>query len=147
MKLNECIYFLTTRLSRELKKVFDKNLSKFGLTSAMWCTLMVIIENPEVNQKDISNILCIETPTVTRILDNLEKRGFIMRIPHESDRRSFKVKLTEKGENLKHEIINYGECFMSWVKRDLSTDEKKSLNNLLNKLYISVKKDSNICSP
>ena len=142
MRLSECIYFLTTRLSRELRKVFDKKLDKFGLTSAMWCTLMVIIENPGVNQKDISDILCIETPTVTRILDNLEKRGYILRVSHEYDRRSFKVKLTKKGEELKEEISYYGECFMSWVKRDLSEEEKVIIKNLLNKLYESVKKES-----
>jgi DNA-binding MarR family transcriptional regulator len=70
MRLEECIYFLTTRLSRELKKIFDRKLEAFGLTSAMWCVLMVIVEHDDITQKDISDILSIETPTVTRILDS-----------------------------------------------------------------------------
>ena len=139
MKLNECIYFLTTRLSRELKKVFDRKLDKLGLTAAMWCTLMVIIENEKINQKEISEYLSIETPTVTKILDNLAKRDFIMRVADKSDRRSFNVVLTDKGKAMKEELINVGECFMATVKKDLTDDEKKLIKNLLNKLYFSVK--------
>ncbi len=141
MKLNECIYFLTTRLSRELKKSFDKNLEHLGLTSAMWCVLMVIIEQGEITQKEISECLSIETPTVTKILDNLSKRDYILRLPHKTDRRAFKVSLTEKGKKVKDEIINSGECFMKFVKRDLDEFEKEAIKNLLTKIYISVKGD------
>jgi MarR family transcriptional regulator for hemolysin len=139
MKLNECIYFLTTRLSRELKKVFDRKLERLGLTSAMWCVLMVIVENKEINQKEISEYLSIETPTVTKILDNLAKRDYIQRLPDESDRRAFKVVLTQKGNEVKEELTTLGECFMATVKRDLTEEEKEIVKKLLNKLYLSVK--------
>jgi methionyl-tRNA formyltransferase len=57
-------------------------------------------------------------------LDNLEKRDFIKRIPHETDRRSFKVHLTDKAKELKSKLAETGECFMDWVKRELDENEK-----------------------
>ncbi len=139
MKLNECVYFLTTRLSRELKKIFDKRLEKLSLTASMWCVLMAIMENGEITQKELSVILSIEGPTTTKIIDNLEKRGFIKRVPHETDRRAYKIKLTDKGIKIKEEIFKYGDCFMKDVKSNLTEEEKKQLHILLNKIYDNIK--------
>ncbi len=139
MKLNQCIYFLTTRLSRELKKLFDKKLESLSLTSSMWCVLMAIIENGEITQKELSVILSIEGPTTTKIIDNLEKRGFITRVPHETDRRAYKISLTEKGKNIQKEIFKYGDCFMKEVKSNLTEKEKEQLHYLLNKIYDNIK--------
>ncbi len=138
LKLNDCIYFLTTRLSRELKKVFDKKLEKYQLTSAMWCVLMAVFENESLTQKELSDILCIETPTVTKIIDNLEKKGLIIRAPYEGDRRAYRIKSTDKAKEIKDDIFNVGNDFMQWVKRDLSPEEKDSVKHLLDKLYQSL---------
>ena len=138
MKLNDCIYFLTTRLSRELKKAFDKKLEEYQLTSAMWCALMAVFENESLTQKELSDILCIETPTVTKIIDNLEKKGLILRAPYEGDRRAYRIQSTDKAKNIKDDIFNVGSDFMQWVKRDLSSDEKDSVKQLLDKLYQSL---------
>ncbi len=139
MKLNECVYFLTTRLSRELKKLFDKRLEELSLTSSMWCVLMAVIENGEITQKELSDILSIEGPTTTKIIDNLEKRGFIKRVPHETDRRAYKISLTEKGKAIEKDIFKYGDCFMKDVKSSLTDKEKKELHKLLNKIYNNIK--------
>ena len=139
MKLNECIYFLTTRLSRELKKLFDKKLESLSITSSMWCVLMAIIENKEITQKELSSILSIEGPTTTKIIDNLEKRGFIRRVTHETDRRSYKISLTNKGKEIKKEVLKLGDCFMKEVKSSLTEEEKKQLHYLLNKVYKNLK--------
>ena len=140
MKLNDCIYFLTTRLSRELRKQFDDYLSKIDLTASGWCVLMCIIEhNESITQKEIADILALETPTVTRILDILQKKGFINRIPHPQDRRCFIIKLTEKGKSMKNEIFLYGECFMKSVANFITESEFKLFKDILEKLYHNIK--------
>ena len=146
MKLNDCIYFLTTRLSRELKKQFDEYLSEINLTASGWCVLMVIIENNEsITQREIANILCLETPTVTRILDILQKNGFIERMSHPEDRRCFIIKLTKKGKDLKEKLYSYGECFMKGVTSFLSENEVNFFKDTLNKIYEKIKSEKIIC--
>ena len=146
MKLNDCIYFLTTRLSRELRKQFDEYLSDINLTASGWCVLMVIIENKEsITQREIANILCLETPTVTRILDILQKNGFIERISHPEDRRCFIIKLTKKGKELKEKLYIYGECFMKGVTSCLTDEEIVIFKETLNKIYNKIKSDKIIC--
>ncbi len=146
MKLNDCIYFLTTRLSRELRKQFDEYLQEIGLTASGWCVMMCVIENNEnITQREIAEILCLETPTVTRILDILQKNGFIDRIPHPEDRRCFIIKLTNKGIQIKDKILSYGECFMSGVTSKMENEEIKLFKNILNKIYLKIKKEGVIC--
>ncbi len=146
MKLTDCIYFLTTRLSRELRKQFDEYLSEINLTASGWCVLLCVIENNEkITQREIANILSLETPTVTRILDILQKNGFIDRIPHPEDRRCFIIKLTEKGKNIKKELYNYGECFMNSVTSLLTEEELKNFKNILNRMYSQIKTHGIIC--
>ncbi len=146
MKLNDCIYFLTTRLSRELKKQFDEYLSEINLTASGWCVLLCVIENNEkITQREIADILCLETPTVTRILDNLQKNGFIERIPHPDDRRCFIIKLTEKGKNIEEKLYSYGECFMKGVSSLFSEDDLKKFKENLNNIYINIKSKGIVC--
>ncbi len=140
MKLEDCIYFLTTRLSRELRKKFDEFLTDIDITASGWCVLMTIIENNEnITQREIAEILSLETPTVTRILDLLQKKGFIKREPHPEDRRCFIVKLTEKGRKITNDIIRYGECFMSCVTNLLNENDLKLFKEILKKLYFDIK--------
>ncbi len=147
MKLNDCIYFLTTRLSRELKKQFDEYLSEIDLTASGWCVLLCVIENNErITQREIADILCLETPTVTRILDNLQKNGFVERIPHPDDRRCFIIKLTKKGKDIKEKLYSYGECFMKGVSSLLSKDELEKFKENLNNIYNNIKSKGIVCS-
>ncbi len=147
MKLNDCIYFLTTRLSRELKKQFDEYLSEIDLTASGWCVLLCVIENNErITQREIADILCLETPTVTRILDNLQKNGFVERIPHPDDRRCFIIKLTKKGKDIKEKLYSYGECFMKGVSSLLSKDELDKFKENLNNIYNNIKSKGIVCS-
>jgi len=131
LKLKDCIYFLSARLSRKLKKDFDKKLEPFGLTASCWCVLMVLFENGSLTQKEIADILFVETPTITKMLDNLSKRGFVVRTPHANDRRAFTIQLTKKALSMKNKILTIGDNFMCSVKSNISDSDMNSVKTLL----------------
>jgi MarR family transcriptional regulator for hemolysin len=131
MKLHDCTYFLANRLTRSLKRAFDDRLAPHGLTAATWCAMMALAENGPLTQKQLSEILALENPTVTRTIDRLVDKGFVVRQPVPRDRRYYAVSLTEKGEEIQQRINEVGQCFMGWVTRDLAEEELQLFKKLL----------------
>ncbi len=131
MKLHDCTYFLANRLTRSLKRAFDNRLAPHGLTAATWCVMMALAENGPLTQKQLSETLALENPTVTRTIDRLVDKGFVVRQPVLRDRRYYTISLTEKGKKIQRQINEVGQCFMGWVTRDLEKEELQLFKKLL----------------
>ena len=83
-------------------------------------------------------------PTVTGILNNLEKNGWVRRIQNANDARSKLIKLTDKALNEKKIFIELGENLEKKFLAGLNDDEQKQLNDLLNKLLKNIKENPNV---
>ncbi len=57
-----------------------------------------------INQRDLAEKLELETPTLVRILDAMEKQGLLQRRVAGSDRRAKEIFLTESGRDLGREV-------------------------------------------
>jgi len=97
-------------------------------------TLHYVAENGATNMKAIANFLHITPPSATSIINYLVKRGFIVRVGDEIDRRAIKLRLTKAGGKL---LKNSFARMMGIVKNNinkLSEPEKKIFLSILNKI-------------
>lgn len=62
--------------------------------------LQLVRENPETSPAKLARALDITSPGVKMWLDRLESRQLLQRLPHDSDRRSHRLKLTREGTQL-----------------------------------------------
>jgi len=69
-----------------------------ALTLPQMHTLEILGQHPAMRMKELAAKMGVTTGTLTVTVDRLEKRGLVSRVPNESDRRSFLVTLTEKGQ-------------------------------------------------
>src|SRR5262245_58110 len=92
------------RVSRQWRYLVDARLKTFGLTEATWRPLRHVarFEAPP-RQKDLAESLGIEGPSLVRLLDALERDGFIVR-RGTTDRRTKAIHLTPRGEKLGRKI-------------------------------------------
>ena len=67
-------------------------------------TILALQERGRCHFSDICRDLRVSAPTVTGIIDRLEKKGFAQRIPDTHDRRATNVVLTKKGSAVAKEI-------------------------------------------
>jgi MarR family transcriptional regulator for hemolysin len=81
--------------SRKMQTAFDSLLRQRGLTLARARALVQISRNPGINQSELAKILAIESPTMVRLLDGMEKQGLIRRGASAGDRRAKQLSLTE----------------------------------------------------
>lgn len=92
---------LVARLSRRLRQAVDAEMRLIGLTEATWRPLIYLRSLGDgVRQKELATAMSIEGPSLVRLLDSLERRGFIERREDENDRRARGLYLTRAGRDL-----------------------------------------------
>ncbi|MGH9916066.1 MAG: MarR family winged helix-turn-helix transcriptional regulator [Pyrinomonadaceae bacterium] len=87
-----------------MRTLFDARVKQRGLTFARARTMMLLDRMEILSQKDLAEELEIETPTMVRLLDGLEKQGFIERRSVEGDRRAKQIVMTPLGAELASEV-------------------------------------------
>ena len=76
------------------------NSLKTKLTILEIHTIEALGRRPSIKMRDLAEIMEISTPSVTAVVDKLEKKGFARRQTTPSDRRVFLIELTPKGLEL-----------------------------------------------
>lgn len=99
-KATECAMNLV-RTADLLLKFISQLLKQFDLTpaSALVVSMLADSESP-LSPNEIADRLIISRATVTGLIDSLERREYVRRLPHLTDRRMLLVELTEKGKQV-----------------------------------------------
>ncbi|HZF32624.1 MAG TPA: MarR family transcriptional regulator [Candidatus Angelobacter sp.] len=92
------------QVARRWRALVDARLKEFGLTEATWRPLLRLSKfATPPRQTDLAESLSIEGPSLVRLLDTLERDGYILRCA-DSDRRTKTIRLTPRGETLQRKI-------------------------------------------
>ena len=109
-------------------------LAKLGITHGHFITLLYISENEGVTQAQLAEIHRKDRNIVSRNIDVLEEKGFVIRKRGIVDRRSFTIHLTDLG----HSVISTHKNLIKESEREvlsnLSKDEIAIFYSLLTKL-------------
>lgn len=106
-----------------------------GLTPIDLHILAFIEPRPDVILKEIRDYLDVPNSTLTGIIDRLEKKGLIERTLSGRDRRSFGLKLTQKGAELRKEQYLVRQQSASRMLQALDTDEERAaFTGMMNKI-------------
>ncbi|HMW64925.1 MAG TPA: MarR family transcriptional regulator [Accumulibacter sp.] len=130
--------FLLTESARLLRKLVDRRLQPLGLTRAQWAVLAILSQQEGLSQSQISARLEIEKSTVGRLIDQVEKSGWIERRPIAGDRRVWGIHLTEQARHLLVEVetvILRSRCEMLY---GLSPEQQEHLCELLQTIKSSL---------
>ncbi|THV25698.1 MarR family winged helix-turn-helix transcriptional regulator [Peteryoungia ipomoeae] len=95
---NEQLFDEMSAFNRKLRAFFDAAVREEGLTLARARALFAIARRGPLTQKELAEELEIETPTLVRVLDGLEKQNLILRTEDATDRRAKRIAMTAAGE-------------------------------------------------
>ena len=138
IEINKEFFDVIMRLKRQSHgniKLKDLYAGEFmALTAIYKLRMKECNDSIGVKTSDISNCLFMKKPTTSKMLYNLEDKGYINRLSDKKDRRRTYIDLTKKGTDLleKHhkEMVDYTNLVIS----KLGEEDTKTLVNLLNKL-------------
>lgn len=119
----------------------NKKFERFGLTGSQTFTLVSLFKarekNEKLNQKDLERILDISNPTVTGILNRLEAKNLIKRVPCKHDARIKYIEVTKKAIELDKEIRKAFEEAEQQLVSSLTSKEIDQFNEYLIKILRS----------
>ena len=127
------VFELLDQVARRLREVQRLTVSQVNLTPPQFQTLRLLWERDSQPFKDLAASLGCTRPTMTGIVDTLQKNGLVSRQRNPDDRRSLLVTLTERGKSLESSTPDleriYSNCCVG-----LSAEEFQELGYLLEKL-------------
>ncbi len=75
------------------------------VTSEQWRILGCLWRRDGQRQQDLANVVHKDKTSITRIIDGMEKRDLVVRIPDKLDRRQKLIYLTDKGKRLREALM------------------------------------------
>jgi DNA-binding MarR family transcriptional regulator len=127
----------STAVFRRLKKYLKKK--KLPITPDQFRVLTHLWQDEGCSQQELALYSNRNRANVTRILDILEREDIVKRIPHDADRRAFKIVLTEKGKNLETAAAGCGKLAVHDALQGISEEEIKICMKVLNKTIENLK--------
>ena len=122
-----------------LEKCIASLLLPFDLSPATGLVLSILADSETpVSPKDIADRLIISRASVTSLLDSLEKRGFVKRQPHRSDRRMLLVELTDSGRKVANRFRPIVHQHQKIWLNALNEKEQEQLIEMLQRLQASL---------
>ena len=110
-KKGELYSFITgkasTAIARRLQKKF--NVAGLNITIEQWSVLCHLWKQEGISQQELCNATFRDKPSITRLVDNLEKSGLVKRVASENDRRINLIYLTKQAQKLQEETMAMAE--------------------------------------
>jgi DNA-binding MarR family transcriptional regulator len=139
MAIEDRFIFLISKVCQKLIINLQKAFSESGLevTPIQVMLLFFLQKNNGSSLTQTSQGLMLENPTVTGLIDRLEKLGYVKRSDHPNDRRVYLVYLTEKGNKVAKKALPIVKKLNEQIKEGYSKSEiddfKKVLMGAFNK--------------
>ncbi len=134
----ECAMNLV-RTADQLEKRIAGLLQPFNLSPATGLVLSILADAQQpISPNLIADRLIISRASVTSLLDSLEKRGYVRRQPHHSDRRMLQLELTPAGRKVADQfrpVVHHQQ--KEWLNV-LTEEEQAQLIQMLHRVQASL---------
>ncbi|MEO6071603.1 MAG: MarR family winged helix-turn-helix transcriptional regulator [Chitinophagaceae bacterium] len=120
-------------IARRLQKKF--NTSDLKLTIEQWSILYHLWKVDGQSQQELCNATFRDKPSITRLVDNLEKLSLVKRVADAKDRRINKVFLTKTAQKLQEESMELAEQTLNEALDGVSADHVNICKEVLQKVY------------
>ncbi|WP_375583436.1 MarR family winged helix-turn-helix transcriptional regulator [Cyclobacterium xiamenense] len=129
--------FLLDRTARKVKQYAQQKfkLNAFDITVDQWLVMKNLEENDRLSQTELAHLVFKDQPTLTRIVDLLCKKGYVERIPHPQDRRSYRLHLTSSGKEKVAELKPQIALIRQKAWENLTEKDFEEFKRILNTIY------------
>lgn len=136
--IHEQLFDELSAFNRKLRAFFDAAVREEGLTLTRARVLFALSRRGTLTQKDLAEELEIETPTLVRVLDGMEKQSLIRRREDETDRRAKRIEMLEAGEIAYASVNALARHFRAQVAEDISPEDILTALAVIRKLTVNL---------
>jgi MarR family transcriptional regulator for hemolysin len=125
------IGYLVTDIARLMTTQYNRIMKPTGLTRAQWRVILQLNRRNGQTQSELAHVLDMGKVSVGGLIDRLEESHWVERRADPTDRRAKRIYLTSKADEINDEMTKTGHMLIDQTLRNLSTDERETLINLL----------------
>ena len=131
---SQYICFKLNKAMRKVSRAYEAHLAPLGITPAQFYVLSSLFETDQVKFKVLAGKLSMEGPTLTGILDRLERMNFIERRADPEDRRSLLIFLTEHAQEKRDVIATLVDTLDSELRKQFEPEDFRTFMDILNQM-------------
>ena len=124
------------RAALTIIEAFLERMAEFGLRPVDFSVMSVIHHNPGVTSRQLCAALNLLPPNLVGLIQSLEARGLIKRLPHPTDGRAMGLHATAEGLALMQRAEQAASDLEIDKSRRLTAAQRKTLLDLLQKIYL-----------
>jgi DNA-binding MarR family transcriptional regulator len=130
----DSVGYLMRRVMQSIAQQADVQLLPHGLTHGQWMPLFLLLKSGAATVATLARDLNVDPGAATRMLDRLEKKGFVCRNRSTEDRRVVNVTLTDAGRQVAGEVPRVLSQVLNDHLAGFSHDEWQTLLLLLRRM-------------
>ncbi|WP_042196146.1 MarR family winged helix-turn-helix transcriptional regulator [Paenibacillus camerounensis] len=116
------------------KRAFATETKKFGLTTEQYGLLLQLRDREKVSQKKLAGLIHKDQATTGKIVEKLEVKGFLKRLPDPSDRRAFQLYISDNGREVLNELIPIAETLETQAWEGITAEEMQLFESIMHRL-------------
>ena len=120
-------------VARRMQKNFREN--GLDITIEQWSVLYHLWKEDGLSQQDLCNRTYRDKPSITRLIDNLEKLKLVKRTASKDDKRKNLIHLTDSAKDLQPQTIDLANQTMDEALVGITKDEIETVKQVLQKVY------------
>ena len=125
---------LVHRVRVEVIDALDRELAPFDISAAQLIVLASVADSEAGSPARLCKSISYDPGAMTRMIDRLEQKGLVRRIPNPDDRRATSLEMTAAGKALYPQLVAAKEAVAARFLRGFSEAETRTLERLLNRL-------------
>lgn len=117
----------------EIVRSMESELAALGvdLRFTQFLILKRLAKLGPMSASELARAVELDGGAMTRQLDQLERKGYLRRCPHEQDRRALRIELTAEGDAMWQQMTDCNERVLAVAQRSLSETEQARLHDYL----------------
>ncbi len=140
-KPGELYSFITGKASIAVARRLQKNFKQSGvdITIEQWSVLYHLWKLDGQSQQELCNATFRDKPSITRLVDNLEKLKLVRRVPSKEDRRINLIYLTDFARKMQEQTMSLANQTLNEALHNVSAEEVETCKAVLQKVYDNLK--------
>ena len=132
---------LNGKVSTAINRKLSRNFRQEGIeiTPEQWTILLSLWEKDGVTQQELCYATFKDKPSMTRLIDNMERQHLVVRISDKNDRRTNLIQLPKTGRELESKAYKIANATLEQALDGLTMEELKIGQEVLRKVFINTK--------
>lgn len=128
---------ISTAINRAMLRAFAQE--NVDITTEQWSVMACLWNKDKVTQQSLCMLTEKDKPSITRLIDKLEKRNYVVRVSDPTDRRINLIHLTETGVALQQKATQIVQRVAETTLHNITEKELNASREVLKKVMKNLK--------